>query len=161
MHGSIRDRLEALLEEARSPGNLQGFTITDPSVLSHLSKCPECSKQFEIMKAQSEMLGLLRAPEGVEPAGGFYARVLQRIEERAKESMWASLIYSPMSSRIAYASLTMALLLGSYVIAAEKRDGHLEGRTEIVQTTHYDAPVVGSQSRSQQRDAVLENFAAH
>jgi hypothetical protein len=105
------------------------------------------------------MLKLLRAPEGLEPVPGFYARVLQRIEERAKESMWASILYSPLSPRIAYVSLTMALLLGSYVIAAESRDGHLNQEPAVVQPAHYDAPVVGD--RSQQRDAVLENFAAH
>jgi predicted anti-sigma-YlaC factor YlaD len=154
MHGCTRDGLEALLGEERSAADLEGLNIT-----GHLAECRGCAEQLATMKEQSQMMKLLRAPEGLEPAAGFYARVLQKIEERAKESMWASLIYSPLSSRIAYASLTMALLLGSYVVAAETRDGHLTGATQIVQSTHYDAPVIGT--RSQQRNAVLENFAVH
>jgi predicted anti-sigma-YlaC factor YlaD len=146
--------LEALLAAEQGAAELESLNVTD-----HLAECPECAGQLATMKAQSQMIRLLRAPEELEPVAGFYARVLQKIEERAKESMWASLIYSPLSSRIAYASLTVALLLGSYVIAAETRDGDLMGRNVARQTAHYDAPVVGSPS--QQRDAVLENFAAH
>ncbi len=108
----------------------------------------------------TELLKTLRAPEELEPQAGFYARVMQRIEERAKESIWASLIYSPWSPRIAYVSLTLAVVLGSFVVAAESRDGHLSGHGQIIaQTAHYDAPVIGDDS--QQRDAVLENFATH
>ena len=110
------------------------------------------------MSTQSELLKTLRAPEELEPAAGFYARVLQRIEERAKESIWAAFIYSPFSKRLVYASLTIALMLGTYVIAEESRDGHL-GATRMVAQQLHDGPlVVGNQA--EQRDAVLANFAS-
>jgi hypothetical protein len=111
------------------------------------------------MKAQSEMLRSLRAPEGIGPAPGFYARVMQRIEDRAKESIWAAFVYSSFSRRLVYASLSLALILGTYVITQESRDGHLQNDAALVQDVHYDAPVVGSPA--EQRDAVLENFVAH
>lgn len=111
------------------------------------------------MKAQSELLQSLRAPEQLEPAPGFYARVLQRIEERTKDSIWAVFIYSPFSKRLVYASLTVALMLGAYVVAQETRDGHLGGPRMVAQQWHDDPLVAGSQA--QQRDAVLANFAAH
>jgi predicted anti-sigma-YlaC factor YlaD len=151
MHGFIRNRLEDLLAAERPAAEQEDQT-------GHFASCSECASELKILKAQSEMLRLLRVPEELEPSAGFYARVLQRIEERARESVWAALIYSPLSSRIAYVSLTLALVAGSYVIAAEARDGHLTG-SSIVAEVHYDAPVVGSPS--QQRDAVLENFASH
>jgi hypothetical protein len=44
-------------------------------------------------------------------------------------------------------------------VTQESRDGHLGGGNIVAQETHYDAPVVGDPA--QQRDAVLENFAAH
>jgi hypothetical protein len=150
MHGSIRNRLEDLLAAER-PAAEQG----DQS--GHLASCFECASELEVLKAQSQMMRLLRAPEELEPAAGFYARVLQRIEERAKESVWAALIYSPVSSRIAFASLTLALVAGSYVVAAETREADLGN--SIVAQAHYDAPVVGSPA--EQRDAVLQNFASH
>jgi hypothetical protein len=112
------------------------------------------------MQAQAELLNTLRAPEEIDPAPGFYARVLQRIEERAKESMWAAFITSPFAKRLTYASLTIAVMLGTYVVTQEARDGHLGGgSTVIAQSSHYDVPVTGSET--EQRDAVLENFAAH
>jgi hypothetical protein len=112
------------------------------------------------MQAQAELFTSLRAPEDAEPAPGFYARVVQRIEECAKESMWGAFIYSPFAKRLLYASLTIAVMLGTYVVTAEARDGHLMGGQAVVAAnTHYDAPVTGNET--EQRDAVLENFAAH
>jgi hypothetical protein len=112
------------------------------------------------MQVQAELLKSLRAPEEMEPAPGFYARVVQRIEERAKDSMWGAFIYSPFSKRLMYASLTVAVTLGTYLVTQEARDGHLlGGQAVIAQSAHYDAPVTGSES--EQRDAVLENFAVH
>lgn len=153
MHRFIRDRLEDLLA---ARGNASG----NRQVSAHLSSCDECSSALLSMQTQAELLTTLRAPEEVEPAPGFYARVLQRIEERAKESMWAAFIYSTFAKRLTYASLTIAVMLGTYVVTEEARDGHLGGSAAVVaQNSHYDAPVVGSET--EQRDAVLENFAVH
>lgn len=153
MHRSIRDRLEDLLA-------VRGIASRDQELKAHLSSCTGCSSEFSFMQAQVEMLALLRAPEEIEPAPGFYARVVQRIEECAKESMWGAFICSPFAKRLIYASLTVAVMLGTYVITQEARDGHLLGSQAVVaQNVHYDAPVIGSET--QQRDAVLENFAAH
>ena len=151
MHGSVRESLEDLLAA-------RGAAVEKNGVAQHLSSCAECSSEVQSMKAQSELLKTLRAPEEVEPVAGFYARVLQRIEERAKESIWAVFIYSPFSKRLVYASLTVALMLGSYVIAQESRDGHLGGTRMVAQQLHDGPLVIGSQA--EQRDAVLANFAS-
>ena len=152
MHRSIRARLEDLLA-ARGAANRH------KEASAHLSACPECSSEFSFMQAHAELLTLLRAPE-VDPAPGFYARVMQRIEECAKESMWGAFIYSPFAKRLMYASLSLAVMLGTYVVTQEARDGHLLGAQAVVaQSAHYDAPVIGSES--EQRDAVLVNFAVH
>jgi hypothetical protein len=152
MHGSIRDSLEDLLAA-------EGFAVTDGEMIKHLSSCIECSSDLAAMKEHSEALHSLRAPEEVEPAAGFYARVMQRIEERAKDSIWAGFIYSPFAKRLTYASLAIALLLGSFVIGQETRDGHLTGERIVAQQFHNDVPVIGDQQ--QQRNAVLANFVSH
>lgn len=152
MHRSIRDRLEDLLGADLPAGGRTGLK-------EHLASCTECSAELTAMKTQSEMLRNLCAPEEAEPAPGFYARVLQRIEERGDRSIWSVLIDSPFGKRLAYVSLTVAIVLGSYVVAQESRDGHLRSENVVAQGMHYDAPVVGDQA--QQRDAVLENFATH
>jgi hypothetical protein len=148
MHGSIRKELETLLEGGASAREAK----------HHLETCGACASEVEGMRQQSRLFGSLRAGEDVEPAGGFYARVMQRIEERAKDSIWSVFVYSPFGKRLAFASLSLAVLLCSYVVAEEKRDGHLTAES-AVQQVHYDVPVEGDQA--QQRDAVLQNFAVH
>jgi len=151
MHGSIRNRLEELLGTRRA--------AEDGMPAEHLSHCAECSRELDAMKAQAELIRSLRAPEEMEPGPGFYARVLQRIEERARESIWAVFVDSPFGKRLAYSSLVVAVLLGTYVVAQEKHDGHLGESPTIAQALHQDPLVAGSPA--QQRDAVLENFAVH
>lgn len=152
MHGSTRDRLEELLAA-------RGTAKVGEAVSNHVSSCPECSSELEAMKIHSQMLQQLRAPEEIEPAPGFYARVLQRIEQRAKHSIWFVFIYSPFGKRLVFASLLIAAALGSYVITEESREGHLQAASMIAQGIHEDALVEGNPA--QQRDAVLANFAVH
>jgi predicted anti-sigma-YlaC factor YlaD len=149
MHGFIRDKLEDLLRGERRK--------EDPGIEKHLSSCAECASELESMRTQGVLLRSLRTAEEVEPSAGFYARVIQRIEDSARDSIWAVFIDSPFGKRLAYASFMLTVLLGSYVIAQEARDGHLRG-PNIVAQEFYTAPVVGSQA--QQRDAVLMNFAS-
>ena len=150
MHVSIRDRLEDLLRA----DSLRGY----PATVNHLNTCAECSSELDLMKDQCAQLKKLRAAEDLEPAAGFYARVLQRIEERQGESIWSIFMASPFSKRLAVASLTIAVALGSYVVAQESRETlpkiHL-----LALGTHENVPVTGSQD--ERREAVLANFAAH
>jgi hypothetical protein len=149
MHGPIRDRLEDLLRG-------RGYS----SVAGHLADCAECSTELDAMKQQCGILAGLRASE-IEPAAGFYARVLQRIEDGEIGSFWAFFVDSPFSKRLAFASLTVALALGSYVVSQESRERTLAGGTIIAYNggSHQDVPVMGD--RAEQRDAVLTNFAVH
>jgi len=150
MHGSIRNDLENLLE-GKARRN---------QVSQHLASCHECADELALLEDQKALFRSLRVAEEVEPLGGFYARVMQRIEERAKDSIWAVFVYSPFGRRLAMASFSLAVLLSSYVVAQEKLDGHLmQPPSPLVQQVHYDVPVVGDQA--QQRDAVLQNFAVH
>jgi hypothetical protein len=161
MHGFIRDQLEDLLTAEPSAARLpRGNANYDTKgVAKHLESCAECSSEFEPIKAQSELLRTLRPPEEeIEPAVGFYARVMQRIEASAKDSIWSVFIYSPFGKRLAYASLAIAALLSTYVVSLEARDGHLGGENMVAQQLDGDAPCFGSQA--QQRDAVLVNFAS-
>jgi hypothetical protein len=152
MHGSIRDRLEDLLAAEGSAGKDQGL-------IKHLSSCVECSSELGAMKAQSQLLHSLRAPEELEPAAGFYARVRQRIEDSTRDSIWTGFIYSPFARRLTYVSLAATLLLGSYVISQEDGDGDLTAEQTVIQQFHEDPPIAGS--LQQQRDAVLVNFVSH
>ncbi|MBV9303927.1 MAG: hypothetical protein JOY62_14670 [Acidobacteriaceae bacterium] len=159
MHAPIRDRLEDLLAAAPSPARWSRETTErdGKSINAHLSSCPECSAELESMKTQSVLLHSLRAPEdGPEPAPGFYARVIQRVEEGARDSVWSVFVYSPFGKRLGFASLALATLLSSYVIGLEAKDGHLGGSNQG--TVVSKASFFGDQA--QQRDAVLVNFVS-
>ncbi len=157
MHGSIRDHVEDLLAAKNVAGEHAGLLPDD--LLCHLSSCDDCLCGVETMKEQCELFRSLRPVEELEPAPGFYGRVLQRIEDKTTTSIWSVLIYSSFGKRLMYGSLSAALILGTYVITQESLDGHLRRDAGVVFENHYDAPVVGNPD--EQRDAVLENFAAH
>jgi hypothetical protein len=84
--------------------------------------------------------------------------VLQTIESRAKRSVWAGFIYSPVRTRLAYMSLSLAVVLGVYVVASETHESSLEHQRIAVERASVEAPVFGNPT--QQRDAVLVNFAS-
>ena len=111
------------------------------------------------MHAQADLFAVLRSPSDLEPAPGFYSRVLQRIEERTKDSIWSVFVDSSVSKRLVYASLTIAFALGTYVVTEETRDGRLNVQAAVTQSVHDDAVVEGDQA--EQRDLVLANFATH
>ena len=110
MHPVMRDQLEKAL--AGTP---------DQAAERHLAECPECSAEFEFMKEHAEAVRLLRAPAELEPRAGFYARVMERIEAEGA-SIWDLFFESAFGRRIAIASLALALLLGVYLISAERSD---------------------------------------
>ena len=149
MHGPVRNQLEELLKR----GSLEAGRS---SALVHLNACDECSSELETMKSQSALFANLRAGEEIDPTAGFYGRVMQRIEERAKTSIWSVFVDSPFGNRLALASLSLALAVGTYVVTQESLERHF---TSVAEGSHYDVPVTGSQA--QQRDAVLMNFATH
>jgi predicted anti-sigma-YlaC factor YlaD len=151
MHEPVRNQLEDLL--ARKNG-----VIGQGKSGLHLASCSECLAEFKSMQAQSELFQSLRAPEELEPSVGFYARVLQTIEDRAKSSIWAGFIYSPVRTRLAYMSLSLAVVLGVYVVAQETHESNLQHQRAAVERAYVDPPVFGSPT--QQRDAVLVNFAS-
>lgn len=147
MHGPTRNRLEELLMEGSQHARVE------PEIKKHVSQCGECNREVNQMRAQAEWLRSLKAPEEAEPVPGFYARVLQRIEDHAKRSIWYGLVYSPFGKRLAYASLSLALILGLYVIAAEESDRD---------AVYARSPEVsGAPSPDEQRDAVLVNLASY
>ena len=154
MHGPIRDRLEDLLKADSS-------AAIDKNIAEHLALCDECSSDLAAMRDQSSQFATLRPQACAEPSAGFYARVLQRIEDRQSDSIWGLFIESGFSKRLAVASLTLAIALGSYVVKQENRDGKIITMNMLAQNDrlHYDAPVMGSQT--EQRDAVLSNFLEH
>ena len=130
MHPVMRDQLEKAL--AGTP---------DQAAERHLAECPECSAEFEFMKEHAEALRLLQAPVELEPRAGFYARVMERIEAEGA-SIWDLFFESAFGRRIAIASLALALLLGVYLISAERSDASVVATSD--QAVELSGPALDS-----------------
>lgn len=149
MHGPIRDRLEDLLGEMPRQAEPSG----------HLASCSACADELKQMQEQSALFKTLRAPEELEPAPGFYARVMQRIEEEGVTSVWSVFMEGPFGKRLVFASLALALILGTWIVGVERQDGHLGSEPVIAEQDTRPIPVTGDAAH--QRDVVLVNLAAY
>lgn len=151
MHGPIREKLEELLET----GSLQEETSR------HLAECQSCAVALKSMKEQSALLHCLRPSEEVEPAAGFYARVIQRIEDTTVRSVWSVFTEGAFGTWLAYASLALALLVGSWLVTTERHDGHLGSEPVIAHESPSGADMQVKGDQAHQRDVVLVNLASY
>lgn len=151
MHGPVRDNLEALLNSNES----------DAEAAHHLADCADCLDELNLMKKQSALLASLRVPEGLEPSPGFYARVMQRIDEQGTVSIWSAFTYGPFGKWLVYASLAVFLLLGTWIVGVEQEDGHIGSQAPVIaaKDANSDMHVAGDQAH--QRDVVLVNLATY
>ncbi len=109
MHRRMRDRLEETLA-----GSL------DRPEAEHLEQCAECRDEIAAMRQQSAWLRALKAAAEVEPRAGFYARVMERIENQGAASIWTLFLDSAFGRSVAVGAMALALLLGVYVVSSEE-----------------------------------------
>lgn len=162
MHEPIRENLEEFLK---------GPTHQMPQEFqAHLEACEECASELRLLQAQSKMLRSLQCDADIEPRAGFYARVMERIEARGPASIWTLLLEPSFGRRLALASATLVVLLGTYLVTTEP--SYNGGDNSIASnpvTMTYDATTArvdvaaGAETLQQQRqrDAVLVNLASY
>jgi anti-sigma factor RsiW len=175
MHREISDHIEEILGDSEPVGRPVSPTQ------QHLSQCPECRMEVERMREQTALLRALRPPESfvADPRPGFYARVMERIEAEGPISIWNVFIESPFGRRIAAASLSLALLLGIYLVTSERSaqdpiTAALESQTGVsdqlqqqLMVAEEDAParVITQMDQSDagqsSEDAVLANLVSY
>jgi predicted anti-sigma-YlaC factor YlaD len=113
MHQPIKDSFEEYLSGAADPARKR-------EIEEHLSRCEQCRQAVDEMRSQSEMLKLL-SPVESEPAPGFYARVLERIETQRIPSVWELFLEPVFGRRLAYGSLALLLVLGTLMVVGGER----------------------------------------
>jgi hypothetical protein len=142
MHQPVKDNLEDYL-------NRRGEREMPGEMAAHLQACLSCAREFEQIEKQSSMLRSSLRTE-CEPRPGFYARVMDRIDRQADNSIWAVLLRPAFGRRIAIVSGALVMLLGSYLITSE-RSAPAAAQQEVSQES----------TLPQQRDAVLVNLASY
>jgi anti-sigma factor RsiW len=85
---------------------------------SHLARHPAATEELEAFRRTSALLTELRAPEDLPgPEPGFYARILQRIDQHQEEPFWAFFLQPLFVRRLAFGSLMWLALVGAYVVS--------------------------------------------
>jgi predicted anti-sigma-YlaC factor YlaD len=155
MHQPIRDNLEEYL---------RGSARTIPQEFhTHLKACESCASELRLLAAQAEMLRSLQANQEVEPRAGFYARVMDRIEQQGRSSIWSALLDPSFGRRLAMASAALVVLLGTYLVTAERSEPEIANAPDVVMTGAPAQSAVAQDSLQQERDrdAVLVNLAGY
>lgn len=153
MHQPTKDHLEQFL---RNPGD----SSIAPEFKSHLDGCDSCQADLQAFNEQNELLRSLRVTEEVEPAPGFYARVMSQIEEQVPDSFWSVFLDPAFGKRLAYACATLVLLLGTYLVTTENHD--FQGsEAGLVSAEQSPAEAADGTVQPQQRNAVLVNLVTY
>jgi hypothetical protein len=160
MHQPVSDNLEDYL---RSVGGK--FAKRIPADMeAHLGSCGECARELELIEKHTLGLRALRSPQAMEPRSGFYARVMQRIEDaRTSNSIWSVFLEPVFAKRLVYASVTMVLLVSTYILATEPGDRGVYHASSSVSApaAQMSSSDDDSTATAQERDAVLVNLAAY
>ncbi len=88
---------------------------------AHLSACELCRDGVAEMREISHLFDTLRPDEILEPAPGFYSRVMQQVGERKTVPAFAGLFSLDLAftRRLVFASLMTLAVLGSYLVSRE------------------------------------------
>ena len=157
MHQPIRDNLEEYLK---------GSTQQVPQAFhAHLVACEECASELRLLETQANMLRSLRSDADLGPSTGFYARVMERVEEQHRGSIWSVFLQPSFGRRLAIASATLVVLLGTYLVTTETGDQSVAVAPTVV-TDHVSGPasdtgaVQDNLQQQRRRDAVLVDLAS-
>ncbi|MCC6291861.1 MAG: hypothetical protein IT164_04385 [Bryobacterales bacterium] len=164
MDRHIQDRLEQFLQgldRRQSEPNNSDFE-------RHLAAADAGTRELvETMAAQSRMLRHLRVPgeeaDGLMPAPGFYARVMQQIEAQRPASIWNLFVEPRFFHRLAFATFSLLLLLGlTFLSPNPQQEAPMQARSEpeMILATPEPAPVT-SVSQSEGRDVMLRQLTVY
>jgi len=112
MHRSVEDHIEEFLE-----GRLAG--VARESFEAHVTVCRQCHDLATQMHSHSVLLQCLSAPAELEPPPGFYARVMSRVEAESRPSFWSLLLDPIFGRRLVYASASLVILMGVFLLSTE------------------------------------------
>jgi predicted anti-sigma-YlaC factor YlaD len=150
MHEPVIGRLEEYLAG--------GGPFAD--VEEHLKNCANCRKELEAMQLHSSLFQSLRTD--VDPAAGFYARVMNRVETQARPSVWSLFGESAFATRLGYASAMLLVALGTVLVTSTVAEEPLAvAAPERILAGESDPMPVTMEDQQQDRDVVLVNLATY
>lgn len=152
MHGLIRERLEDYLRGA--PGK-----ALPPEFVEHLRACADCREELGCMQEQARLLHVLAPSQAMDPAPGFYARVLERIESQRRPSFWDAFLEPAFGRPLLATSLALVCVLGGYLAFTETASEASATGPEAVMATEHPAGL--GLNADQDRETVLVSLATY
>jgi len=137
MHAAVMESLEDYLSGSLAPVERQ-------RIEAHLNECEMCREEIAVMQEVSLLFDGLQIEKAVDPAPGFYARVMDRVERQKPAPSLADLFALNLvfGRRLAFACLLTLAVLGSYLVTRETRyEGSPSPEAIMAQ---QDAPDFGS-----------------
>jgi len=80
---------------------------------------PATARMVSAFSTTRELFDSVRAPEGLEPAPGFYGRLSLRIDEERRTPFWAAFLQPFFVRRLAFVALMWMFLLGSAALLTD------------------------------------------
>jgi anti-sigma factor RsiW len=114
MHAVVMDSLEDYLSGTLEP-------VDERHVEAHLSTCGTCREEIASLQDVSHLFGAFRPEEGLDPAPGFTAGVMQHIAGLKPAPTFASLFTLDFAfgRRLVFASLMVLAILGGFLATHE------------------------------------------
>jgi len=114
MHAVVKDSLEEYLSGTLEPAGQR-------DIEQHLSACEECRDEVASMQDMALLFNSLRVEEELEPAPGFYARVMRDVGGRVPAPSFSSMFSFDLAlaRRLVFACLLTLAVLGSYLVVSE------------------------------------------
>jgi len=132
MHAVVKDSVEEYLSGTLEPG-------AQRDIEAHLSTCDGCREELAGMLDISQLVGSLQSGESMEPAPGFYARVMQEVGGRKAVPSFAGIFSLDLAfgRRLVFACLLTLAVLGSYLVVSEGAyPGSLSPEAVMAQQNH-------------------------
>ena len=154
MHSILVEHLEGYLSGTLAPAERQQLE-------AHLAECGSCRMEWEALRQSSEWLREMVCPPppamDLEPAPGFYGRVIDRIEQDRSVPFWTLLVNTGFGRQVAFACLVLLALVGGLVLATDQTDyraKHFRERILAIHPTPAPSPRLGP-NLERNRDAML------
>ncbi len=123
----------------------------------HLANCAACDAEVKEMSELAGLLPVLLTEAAPEPGAAFYSRVANTINEQHKKQSWGLFSLSELFfRRLAFASLMVLAMLGSYLVT---RDAGYQGEDAATIFAKHDPSAVHADGED--RDRMLLTLASY
>jgi len=130
MHAVVMESLEEYLSGLLEPAVRR-------RIETHLNECASCRAGMDGMAGVSRLFGALRSQE-CDPAPGFYARVVERIETTSPAPSFAGLFAFDLvfARRLAFSCMLTLAVLGSFLVSRGRLPRQFHARCGLVARHH-------------------------